>query len=446
MFKTFNDRDEFKRKAIAEKLISLFESDIDVSPTILDGQWGSGKTEFCTKLINLSVEKKANFGCIYIDAFKYDHSDDSLLMLITEVSKLIEDPEDKKKFFKESLPVLKVLGKAAGKAAISIALRADAEKLGEQIVKAIDEGGEELLDLGIKKAFEDYEKIEENLNTFRKTLKKIAEKRKILILIDELDRCRPVFALSLLEKIKHVFNIEGVNFLFATNLKQLSSMVRKQYGNDIDAERYLSKFFHYTIKLPNEFASDAYTFHSNSYTNFYNLIKGNEKFAKLRNTNDNIGQMLSFLFKKDNLSLRDTEKFYRNLQVLNEIHPNEPFKVDRYHAYTLLNVLSVYIYTFDSDFTEKILFGHLSSQGISKFFEKSPINLVSKRKIEDFLYVMMLLECDGNALHETDSKDVEHLKKIVSEMLQSGGWHDRPDVGDRLKIIQTAIKVMQLSA
>ena len=46
-FLTFGDRDDFNRKPIAEKIIKLLESDIDVSPLLIDGDWGTGKSEFC---------------------------------------------------------------------------------------------------------------------------------------------------------------------------------------------------------------------------------------------------------------------------------------------------------------------------------------------------------------------------------------------------------------
>ena len=49
---TFDYRDEFLRKPIAEKLISLLDSDINLSPLVIDGGWGTGKTEFCKKVAN----------------------------------------------------------------------------------------------------------------------------------------------------------------------------------------------------------------------------------------------------------------------------------------------------------------------------------------------------------------------------------------------------------
>ena len=61
---TFDDqkgskgRDEFKRRPIAENVIKMLESaTVDISPLMIDAQWGCGKTEFCHKTINLISRK-----------------------------------------------------------------------------------------------------------------------------------------------------------------------------------------------------------------------------------------------------------------------------------------------------------------------------------------------------------------------------------------------------
>ncbi|GEM76156.1 hypothetical protein C1141_10500 [Vibrio agarivorans] len=78
---TFTERDEFKRKSVAEKVSLLLESPIDVSPMVIDGGWGTGKTEFCHKLINLMMEKDSHH-LIYVDAFQADHADEPLLTIL----------------------------------------------------------------------------------------------------------------------------------------------------------------------------------------------------------------------------------------------------------------------------------------------------------------------------------------------------------------------------
>lgn len=49
---TFQNRDEFKREKIADNILKLLESDLKLSPIVINGPWGSGKTEFCHKMVN----------------------------------------------------------------------------------------------------------------------------------------------------------------------------------------------------------------------------------------------------------------------------------------------------------------------------------------------------------------------------------------------------------
>ena len=75
---TFDTQDEFKRKPIAENIIRLLTSPIDLSPMVIDGGWGTGKTEFCQKLIRLMQQQHPDYQPVYIDAFRSDHSGERL--------------------------------------------------------------------------------------------------------------------------------------------------------------------------------------------------------------------------------------------------------------------------------------------------------------------------------------------------------------------------------
>ena len=88
--KTFDERDEFQRRNIAEKAIKLLKSDIDISPMVIDGSWGTGKTEFCHKFINLMKEDETH-SIIYIDAFKADHVNEPLMTVLAEITKILPE-------------------------------------------------------------------------------------------------------------------------------------------------------------------------------------------------------------------------------------------------------------------------------------------------------------------------------------------------------------------
>lgn len=103
---TFDERDEFGRRAIAEKAITLLASEIDVSPFVIDGSWGTGKTEFCHKLINLMASAKTHH-LIYVDAFQADHADEPLLTVLAEVIKLLPDGEQRSGFIQKALPTIR---------------------------------------------------------------------------------------------------------------------------------------------------------------------------------------------------------------------------------------------------------------------------------------------------------------------------------------------------
>lgn len=81
--------DLFGREAIAEKIKGLLESDIDLSPMVIDGDWGIGKTVFCHRLIN-KINESQQLNCVYIDAFRADHIDDPLISIISEIGTLVE--------------------------------------------------------------------------------------------------------------------------------------------------------------------------------------------------------------------------------------------------------------------------------------------------------------------------------------------------------------------
>ena len=65
---------------------------------------------------------------------------------------------------------------------------------------------------------------------------------KLVVVIDELDRCRPDYALELIESVRHLFAVEGVVVLLAINREELCHSVQNIYGSDFDSDRYLRRF------------------------------------------------------------------------------------------------------------------------------------------------------------------------------------------------------------
>ena len=72
---------------------------------------------------------------------------------------------------------------------------------------------------------------------------------RLVIFIDELDRCKPDYAIQLLERIKHYIISEQITFVFSVNIEQLQHTIKRFYGDDFDACSYLDRFFDFHVAL-----------------------------------------------------------------------------------------------------------------------------------------------------------------------------------------------------
>ena len=140
------------------------------------------------------------------------------------------------------------MGKIVGRIALPATIHCTTEflsDLGKEIAKAVGQEAKEFLDRdpGDKDAKQFWDVHHAKIaamDAFRLTLEELtkpddAKPIKLVIMVDELDRCRPDYALSLLEIIKHFFNVEGVHFVLGVNLSELQNIVRARYGSNIKA-------------------------------------------------------------------------------------------------------------------------------------------------------------------------------------------------------------------
>lgn len=121
----------------------------------------------------------------------------------------------------------------------------------EQVEKVAEKGADAAQAL-IKRRIEEHDKDRDTVRAFRKELETFAkaDDKPVVIIIDELDRCRPAFGVRLLERIKHYFDVPNLVFVLVMNRRQLVSAIKGVYGADTDAETYLGKFLHLTLALP----------------------------------------------------------------------------------------------------------------------------------------------------------------------------------------------------
>ena len=100
-----------------------------------------------------------------------------------------------------------------------------------------------------------YEEQQKSLSSFRDILQNIANEimqdgKPLVIMIDELDRCRPDYAIQFLEITKHLFSVDHVIFVFSINRSELEHSVKAIYGNEFNGDGYLRRFSDIDFRLP----------------------------------------------------------------------------------------------------------------------------------------------------------------------------------------------------
>lgn len=274
---------EFVRRRYAERQKGGAGSSFVIN---VDAEWGRGKTFF---LRGLWLEAlKEGHPCAFVDAWKDDFSDDPYAAVVSEIEKSFRPfvksataSEKVKKYagsaIRNSGAVAVAIGKGAlqrgaayliGEGAKEVAEIATgaAPDIADEALAAIAEEGEkaatsqvsEFLDGQAKKVIARYQAGQISQSNFKSDLQAaiaaLAESTGMnlpfLIFIDELDRCRPTYAIAMLERIKHLFNIPGVVIVLATDAAQLAHSIKSVYGQNFDSQKYLQRFFSRTYPLP----------------------------------------------------------------------------------------------------------------------------------------------------------------------------------------------------
>lgn len=365
LLQTMNE-DLLDRNKDLKNFCRLLQHQQGMSSIAIDGRWGSGKTFFvkqCALLLSstnslsyLNQEMKEKvydsindkdfienladnkFLAVYYDAWKNDTEEDPVLSLIYEIIQQLD--------LKGGLIDLDNLSSVLA-SALSVVTGRDVTDFFNKVkdVKLLNNIKEEKKMDAILQKF------------FVKALNQKCER--LVIFVDELDRCRPSFAIKVLERIEHYFVNDRITFVFSMNIEQLQHTIKAFYGNDFDACRYLDRFFDIRLSLPTTISNRFFnSLNLNDYSTIDNVIMRIQdtcnlslrEFCKYYNTvkvagvNYDRGDIYNFLFtyivplslalKLSNISEHDEFIKGKNVQPLLDLYDNE------YGAYIVQDLLN----------------------------------------------------------------------------------------------------------
>ncbi|NLD48782.1 MAG: hypothetical protein GX660_16585 [Clostridiaceae bacterium] len=250
--------DTIARNVDVFRFVEILNSIDDSCSIALDGGWGSGKTFFVKqskmvldahndfivsdddtdrrKIKDMWTQRHNNQPAelltqvsVYYDSWENDNDEDPVLSLVYSILQSVESDYSFNK----------------GADCLQIAANILEFFSGKKWMQLIDSFRSEdpLQELKKEKGIQNM--VKEFLDSL------LLEKgNRLVVFIDELDRCKPSYAVRLLERIKHYFSNDRITYVFSVNINELQHTIKQYYGSDFNASKYLDRFFDLRISLP----------------------------------------------------------------------------------------------------------------------------------------------------------------------------------------------------
>lgn len=266
----FTDQNDiFLRRDLANRITATFLQLEHGSVSVLDGRWGVGKTTFAKQwMIDL---KTKNIAAIYFDAFANDYLESPFQAIAGAIIEAAMDAgRTNSPAYKDFLTKAAAVGKTVASTATKIGIKAATFGLiGTSEIDSLSDIKDTIADsLGdfshkqVEDLLEKQAKEKQNFSALKHSLENLPMLLRpslpdgksdhapcLIFIIDELDRCRPDFALGILETLKHFFRTDYLHFVLVTNLAQIEGAVANRYGGGCSPREYLQKFYDFIVNM-----------------------------------------------------------------------------------------------------------------------------------------------------------------------------------------------------
>lgn len=450
-------KDLLGRNRELAKFIEILDNANQNLTLSLNGGWGSGKTFFVKQavlllnhsnaiyrnqnqinendpvltkwnnMIALQTAKqiKTNHYAVYYDAWENDNSLDPVLSVLYQITLQLCNKYELDQYKNVQKLIEEIIDYGAKEEGISD-INIPTTKISLKKIPFA----------AIKKLFEHSNIVEseENRVTLKNKIKeffdslRIERSDRIEIFIDELDRCRPTFAVSLLERIKHYFDIDNITFVFSTNLIELGKTIECYYGSGFSYTRYFDKFFDLRLELNKPKSLDS----------FLNTIQYNRHFA---------AEVYCIYFsEKLGLELREIVNYLKTVRItLTQYIGGIGIRDDYYVVFGVITPLLIGLKMFNLPVFNSIIDGsneetfakYLSSMNVSEasaFYDKllnnseyyvgnhktGSIEVTHESKLRELYRILFpITQYNANGLKTKRLGNLSITYEIVNEMLSA---------------------------
>lgn len=381
----------------------------------LDGEWGTGKTTF----VKMWEQSLINQGCtcLYFNAWETDFADDPLIALASELTITIERIVSKKAIGIDISSQLSAVRNGAlylTKKLVPASVRfitMNTLNFDEEIKNTIAT----LVGDVVEDSLSSYERTKTELNEFRTALEKLIgliaqadeSPHPLIIFVDELDRCRPSYAIELLERIKHLFSIPGIVFVLSMDKQQLSHSIRALYGSDFNAVEYLRRFIDLEYRLPEPIKSDLCPYLLNNFNIKQSLKNRSREFEQIRS-------LLSFLFLSANFNFR------KQLQAVSRLNIALLSIPQNHYLYNQILVILIFLREWNTTLYHNFINGNINVDTlVDQLHSELPIlnsetHQVNSREYTQACYIETVFLFAAQEIGQT-SKRLERYEKICKD-------------------------------
>lgn len=326
------DLDLLNRGNDIKQILSVIEqlsnrNDTTVSFAI-EGDWGCGKTwlinNLAAELYNMQdIDIPGGKYCVLkFNPWEYDYYNEPLLSLILSLKNQVNSEnavfpinEEHIQMFKYSMdilfnelvaPVLDLIGIVSGNPAVPLFGKFLFYKT-KKIKKYLDKKAEE--NKKLKRYINPYIDLEELMRKIVKGLNEISKTKTVILLIDELDRCLPEYAIKVLERMHHITqNVKNLQVIYSVDKNQIKETIRKIYGQKVNTSDYLKKFYSFSFNLSSGFLNEKFL----------------QKYEKLFNKfdcifTDNFDKEKAFISILSEINMREREYIIQKIELINSI-------------------------------------------------------------------------------------------------------------------------------
>lgn len=396
------ERDKLKREDEANMITSLFDAVGNQMVLAINSPWGTGKTTF----LNMWKAKleKDGYSTVYFNCWKNDFVEDPFIAFIEEFRQQLDSGLISKEFKEKATEV----GKHIFKNIPGVVMKGIKNKTGIDIEEIISEDELESI---VSNKLDEYSKTKDSVEKFKEELIKLSSnniektEKPLIVFVDELDRCRPDFAISLLERVKHFFNVENIIFILGIDKDSLSNSVKVVYGEGTDINGYLTRFIDMEYTLNQGYNKEYIAFLMDKYN--FNKVFEDRRRIEGPSIESSVGEFKHLtveILDAFKFSLRDIEKIIANLYLIVSINKNKYL-----YPYALISILALKKY--DRELYNKFKSKNITTKELVESIKDFKIWINKANHIGSFVeaYWIYMLE---------DKDIIEEKKKILEEKMR----------------------------